>query len=160
VSLTTVEFGPVRAIGLRYEGKNENEEIMRLWGSLLPRRGEIATPEGGGAFGVCRCLPGVKDGSFEYLAGFGAREDARVPDGMTALEIPRGEYVVHRVERVDDYKQVWMEACNALAVDPELASCCNGPDDCQCAAHPAFEYYPPEFHGNGPVHIYLAVRRK
>jgi predicted transcriptional regulator YdeE len=160
MSLETMAFGPVRAIGVRYAGKNENQEIMKLWGEFIPRSAEIAKPEGGGAFGICRCLPGVKDGSFEYIAAFQALPDAPVPEGMMAVEIAPGEYFVERYERVADYKQAWQESAGKLAADTEWTGYCNGPDDCQCAAHPCFEYYPPEFNGTGPMHIYLPVHRK
>ncbi len=31
MSLETTVFGPARAIGVRYAGKNENQEVMKLW---------------------------------------------------------------------------------------------------------------------------------
>jgi predicted transcriptional regulator YdeE len=160
MSLDVTTFGPSRAIGVRYAGKNENQEVMKLWGELLPQRGSIAMPEGGGAFGVCRCIPGNTDGSFEYVAAFEALPDAPVPGGMVAVDIPAGEYFVRRFEHVPDYMSAWKEAAGALAVDPEWDGYCKGSSDCQCAAHPCFEYYPPEFHGDGPMHIYQPVHRK
>lgn len=160
MSLEIAAFGPFHAVGMRYAGKNENKEIMQLWGEFLPRRTAIAMPEGASAFGVCRCLPGVKDGSFEYVAAFEAKADAPAPEGMMPLDIPQGDYFVHRFESVQECKKAWQEAAGTLAADTQWTNYCNGPDDCQCEAHPCFEYYPPEFNGTGPVYLYLPVRRK
>jgi predicted transcriptional regulator YdeE len=160
MSLETTVFGPYRAIGVRYAGKNQNQEITELWGRFLPTRNAIAMPENAGAFGVCRCLPGVKDGSFEYLAAFAAVPEATVPGGMVEVDIPRGEYFVHRCESIQDSQQAWQEAAKTLAASPEWVGFCNGPDDCQCATHPCFEYYPPEFSGTGPFYLYLPVHPK
>ena len=153
-------FGPCRAIGVRYAGKNENGEVMRLWGEFLPRGEEIATAGSGGSFGVCRCLPGVKDGSFEYVAGFAATPDSAIPAGMMAVDIPRGEYYIGKYESVTDYKRAWNETMAALGAAPEWTTYCQGPDRCQCAAHPSFEFYPPEFCGNGPVWFCIPVYPK
>jgi len=160
MSLETMAFGPVRAIGVRYAGKNENQEIMKLWGEFVPRMKEIAAPEGGVGFGICRCLPGVKDGSFEYIAALQALPDAPVPEGMVALDIAACEYFVERFEKVPDYRKAWEQAAGKLAADTEWMGYCTGPDNCRCAEHPCFEYYPPEFRGDGPMHIYLPVHRK
>ena len=160
MGLETTMFGPYRAVGMRYTGKNENNEIMGLWAEFLPRREEIAMAESGGAFGVCRCLPGVMDGSYEYVAAFASTPDAAVPAGMMSLDIPQGEYCIQKFDSVKDYKQAWNDAMRTFAANPEWGTYCNGPDDCQCAAHPCFEYYPPEFSGTGPVWICMAVRRK
>ena len=60
-----IGFGPFVAFGFNYIGKNEEGEIPQLWTEkLLPR---MAT--GGPCFGVCRCVPGMMDGTFEYIAG-------------------------------------------------------------------------------------------
>jgi predicted transcriptional regulator YdeE len=160
MSLATALCGPFRAIGVRYEGKNQNQEVMQLWTQFLPRCSDISKAENAAAFGICRCLPGVTDGSFEYIAAFQARPDAPVPEGMMGVDIPRGEYLVHKFDSAQGYQQAWQEAAGAVAADAEWTGYCNGPDDCQCATHPCFEYYPPEFRGSGTVYIYIPVRRK
>jgi len=160
MSLETTAFGPFRAIGVRYTGKNENQEVTKLWDAFLPRHSAIGMPESAPAFGVCRCLPGVKDGAFEYVAAFAARPDAPLPEGMMAVEIPRGDYFVYRFDSLAECKQAWEKAAGALAADPAWTGYCNGPDDCQCATHPCFEYYPPEYCGSGPAYVYLPVRHK
>ena len=81
-----VEFGPYRVIGMRYAGKNEHGEIPALWhgeGGFVFRFSEIKTLPGADiSFGLCRCLPGVTDGSFEYIAALPATSDALIPEGM------------------------------------------------------------------------------
>lgn len=159
MSLDISAFGPYRAIGVRYAGKNENQEIRKLWEEFLPRQGEIAKPGRAGAFGVCRCIPGATDGSFEYVAAFEARPDAPLPEGMIEVAIPEGEYVRHRFVGVENCMQAWQEAAGKLAADAEWTGFCNGPGDCRCAERPCFEYYPPEFDGRGPAWVYIPVHR-
>lgn len=159
MSLTNTTFGPCRAIGVRYAGKSENQEITKLWESFLTQHDKIAKPAGAGAFGVCRCLPGVRDGSFEYIAAFAALADAPVPEGMMAIDIPEGDYLVHRFENVRESMKEWGEAARQLAADTEWTGFCGG-ERCECATHPCFEYYPPEFNGTGPVLLYMSVQPK
>ncbi len=159
MSIETTTRGPFRAIGVRRIAKNQNEGMEQLWREFVPNCGAISMPPDSAAFGICRCIPGVKDGSYEYIAAFQATDAGPVPEGMTEVQIPRGEYLVHRFHSDDGYLKGGQAAVAALNADPSWKGFCNGPDDCQCAAHPCFEYYPPEFRGSGPVYIYLPVQR-
>jgi len=160
VALSTSEFGPFRAIGLGYVGKGHEGEIPALWGTLLPRMDEVKRPGGGGSFGVCRCASGgVKDGSFEYIAALAADDDANVPPGMMEVLIPRGNYAVFRVERLAEVQSAWDPAASTLAASPEWTGYC-GRSGCDCANHPCFEYYPPEFNGDGPLYLYFPIQPK
>ena len=69
-------------IGMKYRGKNEQEEIPQLWGKFMERESEIndrVNPR------VCF---GVEDnfdktsGEFDYVAAFEVSSDADVPEGM------------------------------------------------------------------------------
>lgn len=156
-----VEFGPYHAIGMRYVGKNANNEIPKMWEEqFIPRAGEIARPEGpSGAFGVCRCLPGVTDGSFEYIAAFQASEDASVPEGMVAVEVPKGLYAAFEVPSLAQIGQAWHAAPCWFEKSEKWEGRC-GPGGCECDEYPCFEYYPPDFDGAGKLYIYMPVKEK
>lgn len=159
-----VEFGPYRIIGMRYAGKNENGEIPALWdreGGFIARMGEIKTPpaNAGVCFGLCRCLPGVTDGSFEYIAALPAAADAPVPDGMVEARIAAGAYAAFPVPSLAGLMEAWNTTGAWMAAHPEWEACC-GPGGCDCANHPCFELYPPGFDGQGGLFIYVPVRRR
>lgn len=154
------EFGPCRAIGMRYVGKNEQGEIPALWHQgFMPRMGEIAPLEGG-AFGVCRCLPGATDGSFEYIAALRAGEGGPpAPEGMVEVSIPRAQYVIFHVRHLGEIHQAWEYLRNWFPEHPEWEAYC-GPSGCGCAEYPTFEYYPPDFGEGKPLYLYAPVRAR
>ncbi|MCY2951828.1 MAG: hypothetical protein NTU53_07600 [Planctomycetota bacterium] len=58
-----------RAIALSILAKPRLTNFPALWqDQLLPRSIEIARPQNPAAFGLCRCLPGLTDRSFKYIA--------------------------------------------------------------------------------------------
>lgn len=157
-----IEFGPYRVIGMRYAGKNENMEIKTtLWEGetgFLKRCSEIQTPADCDiAFGICRCLPGVTDGSFEYIAAVPAAADADIPEGMVEAHIAACRYVVFAAASLDELGQTWDAIGPWFAEHPEWASFCNE-TKCDCATHPGFEFYPPEFGINGRLFLYVPIR--
>ena len=165
---TRVEYGPVRVIGLRCAGKNEHGEFSALWGGatgFIARMGEVISgPEGKyedsgrhPVFGLCRCLPGVTDGSIEYIAGVIAAPDAPIPPGMVEAYIPRATYVVFPLIGLDQIMPTWQAVPAWMAEHPEWQGYC-GPQGCDCAAYPAFEFYPPDFGVDGQMFIYVPVR--
>ena len=81
-------------VGMKYSGKNENNEIPQLWGEFGPRMGEIkqvANPHL--AYGVCDNFD-KSSGEFSYIAGFEVDSIAEIPEGMVSWDIPEGEYAV------------------------------------------------------------------
>jgi len=121
--------------------------------------GEIGKPDTFASFGVCRCVPGLTDGTFEYIAAVEASADAPIPEGMTAVDIPKCDYAVFDVPHVAEIKQTWTRAADALGLSEEWEPYC-GPRGCECATHPCFEYYPPDFEEDDPLFLYIPVRRK
>jgi predicted transcriptional regulator YdeE len=146
-------------MGVHCLGKNENNEATELWKQFLPREREIEQPRPNCAFGLCRCIPGATDGSFEYIAAFAVTGKAPLPAGMMAVDIPRGEYAVFPVADLSEVKQVWHTAAATVNASTEWEPYC-GPAGCDCAQHPCFEYYPPEFRGSGLLFVYIPVKRK
>lgn len=157
-----IEFGPYRVIGMRYIGKNENGEIPALWGGengFIKRAAEIAKSENIEkiAFGLCRCIPDVTDGTFEYIAAVPVSEDAQIPTDMVEVMIPAGTYAAFPIESLNalDFEQLgtWLE------LHPEWDGFCT-PTGCDCATHPNFEMYPETFCTDGKLFIYMPIRKK
>ncbi|MCE5198914.1 MAG: GyrI-like domain-containing protein [Armatimonadota bacterium] len=158
-----VEFGPYRVIGMRYAGKNENAEIKAMWdgeNGFLSRMSEIDTTSGECmSFGLCRCIPGVTDGSFEYIAALPANPDALVPEGMVEASIGAATYAVFTVPSLGEISQVWTESMAWLAAHPNWDGYCNE-TACECADYPGFELYPADFGVTGKLFLYMPVRPK
>lgn len=159
-SFQIVTFGPHRAIGMRYTGKAEKKELTELWEKFIPHAcGESAPLMQGGCVGVCRCVPGKTDGTMDYVAAFLAKPGASVPSGMVEVDLPAGDYAVFPVPELDQCQAVWQSSYAQLEAS-EWVPYCTGPEACDCANHPSFEHYPPEYRGCGPFSIYISVKRK
>jgi AraC family transcriptional regulator len=81
-------------VGLKYHGKNENDEIKALWARANARAESlIAAAEGvGAAYGVCGVM--ASDGSFDYLAGLEVKAVDELPEGMERWTVPEQTYAV------------------------------------------------------------------
>lgn len=150
-------FGPYRAAGMSLKGKLESSEIMALWGRFLPRGNELEAAEGGGSFGFCRCIPGATDGSWEYVAAIAVKDNISVPRDMIAVDVPGAEYAVCDVAAISDIRAGWESLAREVNSSDWTPYC--GPRGCGCAEHPSFEYYPPEFRGQGPLRLYIPIHR-
>jgi predicted transcriptional regulator YdeE len=157
--LRIAPFGPARGIGLAMVAKAGEGDFAGLWQKqLFPRAGEIRRPPRAAAFGVCRCIPGATDGSFEYLALLEATADSPVPDGMMALDIPAASYAVFRAPSLGELGQTWASVPQAMAAQTAWKPYC-GADGCRCATHPSFEYHAWDCRQTGKVLIYVPVYR-
>lgn len=157
--LSVVEFGPRRAIGMSMLAKGGGGDFSGLWQKqLFPRADEIARPEMAAAFGVCRCVPGATDGSFEYLALLEATAAAAVPAGMVSVDIPRAHYAVFQAPSLAALGATWRQASETIAAQATWKPYC-GPQGCQCAAHPSFEFHAWDSHETGKIFIYVSVSR-
>ena len=81
-------------VGLKYRGKNENNEIAAMWDVANARAPEIvAAAEGlGAAYGICRDMEA--DGIFEYLACLEIKDIREIPEGMERWDVPEQTYAV------------------------------------------------------------------
>jgi predicted transcriptional regulator YdeE/DNA-binding transcriptional MerR regulator len=80
-------------VGVKYRGKNENNEIAQMWSEFIPRIREIehkADPDV--SYGICR--PADADGVFEYVAGFEVKRVGDTPEGMVSWQVPEQRYAV------------------------------------------------------------------
>lgn len=155
-----VKFGPCRVIGARCVGK-DSQEFTALWErDFLPRLGEIMPLAGAqGLFGLCRCLPGASDGSFEYIAAMAVSDDAPIPDSMVEAHIAAADYVIFPVNGLDAVMDAWGRLGPWLDEHPEWEGYCT-PAGCDCLTHPSFEYYPPTFGEDGKLSVYMPIRKK
>jgi predicted transcriptional regulator YdeE/DNA-binding transcriptional MerR regulator len=90
-----------KAVGLSYVGKNQADEIPKLWDNFNPRYNEINASDNSCCYGLCFSTPidvanleTLEPGVFEYVAALEVANDKEVPDGMVYREIPAYKYVV------------------------------------------------------------------
>jgi predicted transcriptional regulator YdeE len=159
-----VEYGPYRLIGMSCVG-SESAQFKELWAGengFLSRMAEIESLGDGTAYGLCRCVAGVTDGSFEYVAAVPAKSDAPVPNGMIEARVGAATYAAFDVLGLDNIGPAWGATQVWLAEHPEWESYCHGGGDacCGCADYPCFELYPSDFDSTGVLFIYIPIRRK
>lgn len=82
-----------KVMGMKYRGKNENNEISAMWSKLNPRAHEIPMLSQC-AFGVCFMISDARMDAFEYVAGFKVAADAVAPEGMVVVDVPENRYAV------------------------------------------------------------------
>lgn len=138
-------------VGLKYHGKNENNEIPQLWGKMSPRWREIpARVNDQHVYGICGNME--EDGAFSYVAGVEVSATDALPEGMVAWEIPAGQYAVFpcTLKTIGEtYKyafETWLPAS-------------------EYNHHPApdFEYYDETFNPDDPaslLYIYIPLEIK
>jgi AraC family transcriptional regulator len=81
-------------VGLKYHGKNENNEIPHMWGEFAPRVSEIrhmVSPHV--AYGISDNMDD-DSGEFDYVAGFEVGSVAEIPGGMVSWDVPENIYAV------------------------------------------------------------------
>jgi predicted transcriptional regulator YdeE/DNA-binding transcriptional MerR regulator len=85
-------------VGLRYFGRNENQEISQLWEQFNQKMrliGGIKNETGEVAIGLCITPEFLSpDGSFEYVAGLPVSKVEDVPQGFVVREVPEYTYAV------------------------------------------------------------------
>jgi predicted transcriptional regulator YdeE len=148
-----VQMPALKLAGLRYEGKNQNGEVPRLWDEqFLPRYREIVRNEGKYTlYGAARWLPGAESGIFEYLAAAEVDSFDSLPEGMVGWELPGGPNCVLAVDNVpglgpacDYFYNHWL-AENGWVIES------NGDY--------LLEVYPPEFSENGVIFLNFPVKQ-
>jgi predicted transcriptional regulator YdeE len=157
VTITPKTFGPYRAIGLSYKVSGGQPDFQGLWQRFMQMAQGLVS-KSVYCFGICRCIPGATDGSWEYIAAGQVSDDAKVPDGLTEVRIAGGEYATTEVQGLSSIGQAWDAMRNAAGSIPGAKAYC-GPDGCDCANHPSFELYSPDFEQTQRVGIYVPFRR-
>ncbi len=156
-----IEFGPYRVIGVGRVAKG-SPDCVAAWddgSGFIARMGEVEPSEGADFLvGMVRCIPGVTDGSFQYIAARPAKPDAAIPSGMIEALIAAGTYAVFPINGLAELGPGWGRAIAWLEAHPEWLTYCNK-DGCDCANHTSFEFYPPSFGEDGKMFIYFPVRK-
>jgi AraC family transcriptional regulator len=89
-----VERPGFTVVGLKYRGKNENNEIPQLWQAFGPRVGEIKNMvDDHVAYGISANID-KSSGEFDYIAGFEVSTVEEIPRDMVSFEVPGGKYAV------------------------------------------------------------------
>ena len=90
---TIVNKPAFTVVGMRYHGKNENNEIPQLWGEFNPRTNEIKNMRNPQiCYGVCDETVG-EDG-FTYIAGVEVDATDDLPENMISWDVPGGTFAV------------------------------------------------------------------
>jgi predicted transcriptional regulator YdeE/DNA-binding transcriptional MerR regulator len=138
------------AVGMEYQGKNENNEIKDMWDVFGPRMGEIKHPNWRwGSYGICRDMP--EEEGLRYLAGVEVDRVEDVPNGMTVWTVPEQTYAVFPCTLPtlhDAYRYAFEEWL------PQSAY--------QRADGPDFELYTEEFDPQDPastMYIYVPIEK-
>jgi len=114
-------------VGIKYRGKNENNEIPQMWQELGPRVEEIKDMVGPQvAYGISANMD-MATGEFDYIAGFEVSGAEAVPEGMVSFEVPGGKYAVFTTtlpkigETFHNAYETWLpQAGYAPTASPEL----------------------------------------
>jgi len=87
--------------GVKYEGKNENNEIITLWDDFIMRLKEIKNRTGSSRYGYDTWTEKINEtGEFIYVAGVEVEDDSGVPEGMVSIKIPSNRYAVFTIDSV------------------------------------------------------------
>ena len=89
-----VKLPAFTVIGLRYYGKNENQEIKELWDTANRHLNEIHNVSKDAAYGLCIGPVDPVVGEFEYIAGLEVSKVENVPEGMVVREVPAQKYAI------------------------------------------------------------------
>ena len=148
---TIVKKDGFMVVGLKYRGKNEQNEVPQLWQSLMPVANQIRhiVPHG--------AIYGIMDnydettGEFDYIAGFEVSQLANIPRGMVGVAVPARTYAVFEatlatLREAYNYAYQWLPMAAYESVP--------GPE---------FEMYDETFDPHDPdslLYIYLPVKQR
>ncbi len=137
------------AVGLGYRGKNENEEIPKLWQGFGPRFKEIeGVIDGDVCYGICDNMD-ESSGEFNYVAAVEVSGGGDIPEGMVCWDIPEQTYAVFICtlptigQAFDHIYKTWLPQSGYKR-----------------ACGPEFERYDKEFDPNDPsseMEIYIPI---
>lgn len=139
-------------VGMRYQGRNQHNEIAQMWDVFNPRIGEIADICGP-AYGVCITLADAPEGEFEYIAGMEVNAADQIPAGMVSRSVPEQTYAVfpctlRTLHQAYDYAyHTWL---------PQSGYQVGGDIDFELYG----EEFDPEDAANSTLYIYIPIKPK
>jgi predicted transcriptional regulator YdeE/DNA-binding transcriptional MerR regulator len=138
--------------GMRYFGKNQNQEISAMWGEANKRFGELKHVCDNAAYGVCFTLQDAAPGEFEYVASLKVSSTENLPQGMVVRQVPAAKYAVFtHVGALDKLKDTYNYIYQTWVPQSGM----------QIAEGFDFEYYNEDFKDFAPdsrFYIYLPVK--
>ena len=133
------------AIGMKYRGKNDNNEIPKWWNVFLPRMEEIKHRTA-----IAYGLMGNYDpatGEFDYIAAFGVERVNEIPQGMERWDVPEGKYAAFSTTLTTLHKvhqHIYQEWFPQSGYQHDM--------------RPEFELYPADFAGGeSEMFIYIPI---
>lgn len=145
-----VEREGFAVVGMRYHGKNENNEIPQMWGAFGPRMKEIkyvANPS------VCYGISDNMDpatGKFDYIAGLEVSRAEDLPEGIVRWKIPGGRYAVFTTT-LPKVGETFMYAYKTWMAE----------SGCEATGGPDFELYDEDFDPQDPnsqFEVYIPIK--
>jgi len=123
MELELKKIAPFKVVGLLYQGKNEHQEISSLWNEFNRRGNELCPAATKEVYGVCRMIPGITDGSFEYVAGVSREDLSHLPTGTVIREVPACTVAVFRhigaaATLHDTYQKIYSEWLPSSSFQP------------------------------------------
>ena len=149
-NVTVVEQPARRLAGLyvRTNMRDSQKEGPALWEKFMPRMEELASIAEDGSFGASNNM--VEDGSFDYWAAMAVPMGAKIPTGLSCLEVKGGKYAGCTVENLAGlgpaYEYLygeWENTQNDHRVDATAA---------------CFEFYQKDWRDGDPVTIYVPLQ--
>jgi AraC family transcriptional regulator len=137
-------------VGIKYRGKNENNEIPQLWFTLGPRINEIKHRVGP-AYGVMDNHD-EESGAFDYIAGIEVDSSADIPEGMVSIDVPDQTYAVF-TSTLPTLLKTYQHVCKTWL--PQ--------SDYRRADGPEFELYDATFNPadeTSELHVFIPVTKK
>ncbi|HEY71116.1 MAG TPA: AraC family transcriptional regulator [Anaerolineae bacterium] len=136
-------------VGMKYRGKNQKNEVPKLWEAFIPRMNEVPNrTESKISFGVMDNYD-EETGEFDYIAGVAVDSDKSIPDGMVSHTVPEQTYAVFRCTlptlhpTFQHIYQEWLpESGHERSKGPEL------------------EIYNEEFHVDETLYLYIPLMPK
>lgn len=113
-------------IGMRYQGKNENNEIPKLWSRFIPRVTEIKNVLNSSiSYGFETYTEDSKEsGELSYIAGIEVECKDIVPQGMVSIEIPANRYAVFPISAIiEDVPKTIKRIYSKLLFELKLELC-------------------------------------
>jgi AraC family transcriptional regulator len=139
-------------IGMKYRGKNENQEIPQLWRQFGPRAMEIKNiAHPGISYGVMDYYD-ESTGEFDYIASLEVESVEEIPEGMDRWDVPEQTYACFTCT-LPTLIETFKSAYNEWLPQSEY----------EHAPSPEFELYDEDFDPNvasSPMYIYIPIKKK
>jgi AraC family transcriptional regulator len=134
-------------IGMKYRGRNEANEVPKLWESFVPRMGEVKKRvDLTVSYGLMDNYD-EDSGEFDYIASVEVSSSEELPPGMVRVKVPEQTYAVFKASLPtikEDFGRIYQEWL------PEKGF--------QRAPGPEFELYDREFEVDKTIYVYMPIR--